>query len=139
MCCGLNNISGQLNHCFLVNHHCFVKFSPTEKELAQAMKIVEECSLQKKTCSAKTCNIGIQAEFAKLHIKLGSFGGYSYHQLEQEKKQKDLHLIFFFHILKAIRIANQTGCSQVWSSKNNKFIPLLNKKQEGYLVITPLM
>jgi len=132
MCCGLNKISGELNH------HCFAKFSPTKKELEQAMKIVEECSREKKTCSGKTCNLGIQEEFTLLHIKLGSFGGYSYHQLEHEKKQKNLHLIFFFHILKAIRIANQTGCPQIWCSKNNKFIPFLNKKQDGYLVITPL-
>lgn len=139
MCCGLNKISGELNHCFLMKNPHFARFSPTDKEIAQAMKIVEECSLEKKSCSGKTCNLGIQEEFTVLHLKLGSFGGYSIHQLEHEKKQKDLHLIFFFHILKAIRIANQTGCSQVWSSKNNKFIPLLNKKKhDGYLVITPL-
>lgn len=138
MCCGLNNILPELNPCFLKKHPYLSRFLPTEEELSRAMKIVKECSLEQKSCSGKTCNLGIQEEFTKLHIKLGSFGGYSFHQLEQEKKQKDLHIVFFFHILRAIRIANQTGCPQVWCSKNNKFIPLLNTKHAGYIVIVPL-
>ena len=138
MCCGLNNIRRELNPCFLAKYPCFSKFSATDKELSQAMKIVEECSRGEKSCSGKTCNLGIQEEYIRLHIQLGSFGGYSFHQLEQEKKQKDLHIVFFFHILKAIRIANKTDCRQVWCSKDNKFIPLLNTKHDGYIVIVPL-
>ena len=49
MCCGLNNIRRELNHCFLAKYPCFSKFSATDKELSQAMKIVEECSRGKET------------------------------------------------------------------------------------------